>query len=116
MDIRNSILAESTEDYIGLWAILWNFRQYSGETNHFKLRCKTLELIKELLDGELIQAGTFVDGEFELWQLSVEDVIDRITSEWDALGRDPDIGEIAWFVATEKGEHEVQAKRDRPSP
>lgn len=111
--IRNSLLIESAEDYVGLWTIPRQLRLYSEETDELKLRRKTLQIIEELLNDELIQPGQFKDRNFELWKLSPVETIARIEAEWDALGRDPNIGEIVWFIATEKGEREVNLLRQK---
>jgi hypothetical protein len=36
---------------------------------------------------------------FVPWILPAEAAIGRIAVEWSALGREPDIGEIAWFTS-----------------
>ena len=111
--IRDSLLIESAEDYVGLWTIPVRIRLYSEETDEFKIRRKTLQIIEELLNDALIQPGQFTDRDFELWKLSPLETIARIEAEWDALGREPNIGEIVWFIATEKGEREVNSLKQK---
>ena len=48
------------------------------------------------------------DGEFEPWSLSVHETVDRINRESDAVGRDPNIGDILWFTSTEKGDTQAE--------
>ncbi|PSF35571.1 hypothetical protein C7H19_16325 [Aphanothece hegewaldii CCALA 016] len=105
MTIRDSILIECAEDYVGLWSIVWEFRNSGSETDVSEVRRKTIKLIEELLNDKLIEAGNFTkDGNFEVWKLPSTEIISQIKAEWDALGRYPSIGEIVWFVATEKEE------------
>jgi hypothetical protein len=105
MSIRESVLMEAVDDYVGLWSVAWEFREKEGEKEPIEIRRKTLETIKSLLEEELIQPGMFNQaGVFELWNLIPKRALERIESEWDALGREPTLGEIVWFVATEKGE------------
>ena len=111
--IRNSLLIESTEDYVGLWTIPRQLYLYSEEKDEFAVRRKTIQIIEELLNDELIQPGQFKDRKFEFWKLSPVETIARIEAEWDALGREPNIGEIVWFIATEKGEREVNLLRQK---
>jgi len=108
MNIRDSVLIETTEDDVGLWSIHWHYRESGRETDKSNTRRETLELVKDLLEEELIQAGQFKDGDFELWNLSPTETIARIETEWDALQRDPTLGDIVWFIATEKGEQEAK--------
>jgi hypothetical protein len=60
--------------------------------------------------GGLVQAGfPTPDGRgFEPWSLGPNAGIDRINSEWNALGREPKIGEVVWFNTTQKGEKEAE--------
>jgi hypothetical protein len=107
--IKDSILIECCEDYVGLWAIAWEFREIQKEKDASEIRRKTMQVVEELLNADLIQAGTFSeDGDFEVWKLQTPDILKRIESEWDVLRREPNLGEIAWFIATDQGEKEAK--------
>jgi hypothetical protein len=118
--VKRQVLREGTEDYVGLWSIIWQIRyilnhaQYPthGEdrADPMQVRRHTLALVQELLDQGLVKAGTPTpDGKgFKPWPLEPHDVVGRIQSEWDALGREPNIGEVVWFTATEKGPKELE--------
>ncbi|WP_218080291.1 hypothetical protein [Anthocerotibacter panamensis] len=106
--IRDSILIECSEDFVGLWSIAWRLRNRLKETDLFRIRQQTMQIVQDLLFADLIQAGTISDRELEVWEITPSEIISRIESEWDILGREPDIGEIVWFVATEKGEQEAE--------
>jgi hypothetical protein len=109
MSTRNSVLMECDEDYVGLWSILRDIYRDNLNIDSLKARRKTLDLIKELMQDKLIQPGMFTgNANFELWKLSPQETITRIEAEWDALGREPNIGEIVWFITTEKGEKVVK--------
>jgi hypothetical protein len=103
--VCDSILLEACEDYVGLWSVIWEFREIFKEAQESATRQKTIKVIKSLLEDDLIYAGQFnIDGEFERWDGTYFDVLSRIEAEWDELGREPEMGEIVWFEATEKGE------------
>ena len=105
MTIKEDILIECAEDYVGLWALAWEFRNADSKRDALEIRQKTIQLIKELLNDNLIKVGNFNVNEerfFEVWELSPTEIIKRIENEWDALGREPSIGEIVWFTAMEK--------------
>ncbi|MGP1386326.1 MAG: hypothetical protein ACTS2F_22390 [Thainema sp.] len=46
--------------------------------------------------------------EYKVWDLDIDSSIQRIETEWDELGREPNIGEIAWLETSEKGEKEAE--------
>lgn len=105
LKIKEKLLVESCEDYVGIWTIIWELRQESLENDELLIREKTVEILRYFLERKLIDIGNFDrDGKFVVWDLQSNQVIERIESEWNQLGREPNIGDIAWFVATEKGE------------
>ncbi len=115
MNVRNDILIECSEDYVGLWSIIHSIRfNNQQKLNASEVRNETIKLIENLLNDGLIQAGIFSDnGEFEIWELSTPKIIAKIQREWDALGRKPSIAEIVEFITTEKGDQEVKQLLDK---
>lgn len=60
----------------------------------------TLSVIKFALDSGDARAGAYPDekaGLREVWNESSDRVIARAKSEWEALGRAPQVGEILWL-------------------
>ena len=76
------------------------------------VRLRTISVVAELLKGGYACVGD-PDGRdgFAPWALTEEQALTRIEREWDALGREPDIAEIAWFGLTEKGEEYLAEPR-----
>ena len=111
--IRKSLIIECSEDHVGLWSIIWEFREIALEKSTLKRRQKTMSLVKQLLEEELIQAGILdlSNGQFQKWKLPTHEIISKIEKEWDNLGREPNIWEIVWFTATEKGRKEAARLR-----
>ena|SRR5712692_735747 len=121
--LKRDVLAECREDYVGLWSIIWRLRYaLNGETYPLReddradpseIRRLTLQLVQELLESGLVQAGLPTpDGkEFRPWPLTTREAITRINSEWNTLGREPNIGDLVWFTTTEKGDKELEALR-----
>lgn len=102
--IRNEFLDECREDYVGLWSLNWSVRNETGE-NPRTIRDITIGLLTKLLEEDLIKAGLPDEkGEFEEWHQSADEIIKRIQTDWDHLGREPDIGDIVWFTTSEKWE------------
>jgi hypothetical protein len=69
-----------------------------GVTGYAQLQATTLTLIKELMKNKIV-AGQFENHIFKKWECSVEEATARIERAWNALGREPNIGDIVWFVA-----------------
>lgn len=97
--IKAAIIAEAEEDFIGLWEIVREVRETTELNDEEAVRSATLAVVEDLVRGGQIRAGVLSGDGRELyeWAESAELVIERINREWLELGRDPNIGEIAWF-------------------
>jgi hypothetical protein len=110
-DFWDDFIVEGTEDYVGLWEIIHEFRAKYPETNQKQIQKMTLEAVREILDTGFMQIGMFDNGrdlEYKIWNLDIDDSIHRIETEWNELGRVPSIGEIAWLITSDKGEEEAR--------
>jgi len=113
--ISKEFLSECHDDYVGLWSLIWSIKNEMGETNPQNIRALTISLVTELLQQGLIEAGMpNSKGEFEGWQETPDEIIKRIEREWDQLGREPNIGEIVWFTASERGDSDA-GRKHKPS-
>ncbi|GFZ94127.1 hypothetical protein CYANOKiyG1_04810 [Okeania sp. KiyG1] len=106
-------IIEGTEDYVGLWQIIGRFREKFPQANSQEIKLMTLEATREILETGFMEIGMFeyVDKnnlEYQIWNLDIEGIINRIEREWDELGRIPSLGEIAWLITTKKGEKEAE--------
>jgi hypothetical protein len=97
IEVAELLSRELDEDYVGLWTVPWHLRRrLSGVSD------ETVRMIAETILRGLVESGLCVGelsestGVFEPWPSSSG--IDRAMQEWQALGRDPNIGEIAWVV------------------
>jgi hypothetical protein len=97
---RQHILDECREDYVGLWSIVREVQDIPIERS--KIVETTLALLRGLLVEGKIVAGTFHGERFQKWEMPVNSIIARIDLEWRKLGRDPNIGEIVWFTASDE--------------
>jgi hypothetical protein len=108
--IKNVLLTEGSVDYVGLWEAITHVEHGLKQTNPQKVREVTMDLIGELLLKGLMKAGDLNEtGEFVAWQLNPEEALKRIRDEWNALSREPDLGDIAWFVTTAVRDPQVRA-------
>jgi hypothetical protein len=96
---RKIVLDACVEDYTGLWLIVAKLREATGGAID---AAGILDILLGLLRENRIEAGMATrGGGFEPWTLSPEEAVARIAAEWKQLGRDPDLGDIVWFNATE---------------
>lgn len=103
-EVLDSLVEECQEDHLGLWRIVNAVRFDLGSTDPTQTRMLSLHLVRSLLQERGIQVGwPAPDGRhFLSWDLTPDQAIHRIESEWTALGRDPNIGELAWFTSAEQ--------------
>src|SRR5437899_3466058 len=103
-DVLESLAEECHTDHVGLWEIVDAVRFDLGSTNAFEIRALTLRLVRSLLSERGMQVGhPAPDGRhFVPWDLPPDQAVNRIEKEWSALGREPNIGEVAWFTSAEE--------------
>ncbi|MTD56096.1 hypothetical protein [Amycolatopsis pithecellobii] len=95
--VAEVISRELDEDYVGLWTLAWHLRRRLGSVSDVRIR----ELAEVILRGLAPSGVTVGDlsgetGIFDEWPEPAG--IERAISQWARLGRDPNIGEIAWLV------------------
>lgn len=100
-ELISELIAEAKADEVGLWLIISSLRDAGGITDPTQLRAATLNVVRRFLDsGEVAAAIYSQDGNgIAIWDIPTDDVIVRISTEWDALGREPNIGDVVIFVA-----------------
>lgn len=108
-EIQKDLLAEGLEDYVGLWAFVWCARERMGIEDPARRRSIAMGMVGQMLREGLMRPG---DPEpdysgFKLWELSTEESLSEIEREWDELGREPNIGEIAHFQITHRGKRRL---------
>ncbi|HET9909552.1 MAG TPA: hypothetical protein VFQ23_23090 [Anaerolineales bacterium] len=105
-NIEKEILGLCVDDDTGFWLIIKRIAKdsYSIVSVPESVRKKTMEVIRHLLQNQLIVAGNPNGPKFRACSLSTPDLIAYIVQEWDKLGSTPNIGDICWFRATPAGE------------
>ncbi len=102
-DVKRVLVEQARTDTVGLWTVVWDIEQaVPGVTPDETMRA-AIDVVREALEDESILVGDVVDTDEETatfipWRVSVELAIARIEHEWLSLGRNPDPGEVAWFV------------------
>lgn len=103
--LLESLREECKDDHVGLWRVVRAVREDLGVSRDSEVRRETGQVLRSLLNQQGMRVGRPTpDGRgFLAWQLPPEEAVQRILSEWDALGHDPDIGDVAWLTAEEQG-------------
>ncbi len=95
--VADKIRTELDDDYVGLWTVPWHLRRALPNASDDVVR----DLAEAILGG-LLGVGAVLgdlDGEagaFIPWLPS--GALDVAMTAWRALGRDPNIGEVAWLA------------------
>src|SRR5690348_1353207 len=100
-DVLESLIEECREDHVGLWRVVKAVRYDLGAMGGQDVRTMTLQLVRSLLQEPGMQVGhPAPDGRhFIAWGVPPDQAVSRIEREWAGLGREPDIGEVAWFTS-----------------
>jgi hypothetical protein len=97
-EVRDSLARNIELDEVGLWTVIFWFKNFAAEITAAEVRRRTLAILRELHGGGLLEAGDLgPDGRFVPWGYSTDATLIRIEEEWDALPREPRIGDVAWF-------------------
>src|SRR5262249_45760886 len=100
-DVLESLVEECHDDHVGLWRIGNAGRFDLGSTDPQEVRTQTLRLVRSLLHDRGMQVGHPAPNgrQFVPWNLPPDQAVRRIEEEWSALGREPNIGDVAWFTS-----------------
>jgi hypothetical protein len=87
-------------------------RHLGGSPSEADIIRATTEVIGDLLgSGYAIVGDGIRDDELlcvHSWRLSTADTIKWVEDEWRALGRPPNLGDVAWLELTDAGRAEAQ--------
>jgi len=101
--VKRVLVEEAQTDTVGLWAVLWEVKQCMPAVSPDEARIITLAAIRQALVEERVVAGQFIDHDedtvlFLPWPQPPDETVARIEREWLALGREPNLGDVVWFV------------------
>lgn len=84
---------------MGLWKIPWHIRRALPDAGDDEVREIAAAVLEALLNRD-VAVGNLNEttGTFIPW--AVANALERVMSAWRDLGRDPNIGEVAWLALT----------------
>jgi len=95
--VADRIRQELNGDYVGLWKLPWHLRRELPTATDDEIR----DMGEAILAG-LVKVGVVIgeidgtSGTFMPWTLA--GALDAAMNAWRLLGRDPNIGEVAWLA------------------
>jgi len=96
--VAELVRKELDEDFVGLWKIPWHVRHRSEISDDEAVQSISRMVLANLTaSGARLGALSAETGTFEVWEQQ-QGAIARVMREWKLLGRDPNIGEIAWLA------------------
>jgi hypothetical protein len=117
--LKLEILVRGQSDYTGFWELPRVLGRIAPNLDPDQVKYCVIGSVRSLATQGLIEIGgleRIATGEplveFVKWPVSVEQAIERIEAEWESLGREPHMGEIAWLLNTPSGNFAAQGLRD----
>jgi hypothetical protein len=100
-----SLLAEASEDNVGLWELAAYARGALREGTTSDVLAMVLDILGPLLLGGLMEAGGYSGpgSPFERWDFTPQAALGQVEAFWNGLGREPRLGDNVYFVATPLG-------------
>jgi hypothetical protein len=113
-EIEYSILAEGSEDFVGLWEVYEKVYAALAEPSPQKARLWTLSLVENWLARGLVSVGEpeSTGERFNSWPGSATELACRMADAWDRLEGEPFTGDVCWLIATPKGKEWVRQYRE----
>lgn len=95
--LKRDFLGSILDDYVGLWELVCHADR-AGIKNPQEMQRLILPFIFDMLSQGMIEAGVpFKGGDFKKSDGQPNELILKIKNDWDALGREPNPGEVIWF-------------------
>lgn len=100
----HGLIVEASDDVVPFSSVPWQLQQLRPPLDPSDVHAMALEVIRQALSREQVVVGQFeesnaVPSPFVRWSDSLDGSLERIEREWNALGRDVNPGEIAWFIS-----------------
>ncbi|MDA8439916.1 MAG: hypothetical protein M0Z51_13790 [Propionibacterium sp.] len=95
--VAEKLSRELDEDYVGLWKVAWHIRRAWPDGSDDQMRSLAASILTVLLTTGVRLGDLDADtGQFCPWPGS--NSVEAAIEAWARLGRDPNIGEVAWLA------------------
>ena len=100
----DNLLMRGTDDWIDASEVAGIAFEVGGAKSTDDVRLLALAVIRHVVQEGLVEVGDVTTDGFRRWSTSTNECIERVEREWNALGRNPRLSEIAWFQNTAAGD------------
>ncbi|MGE3312060.1 MAG: hypothetical protein AB7O66_19010 [Limisphaerales bacterium] len=106
MSLEHRILERGADDWMYLAEVASLVREAAPKADEAELRAKTLGIVRNLAGRGLLVLGDLSDpdGGFKAWTAPIEASMERIRTEWEALGTALSVGDVCWLANTPAGD------------
>ncbi len=94
------VLIEGLDDWVPIDQLVWAAREAVEDSPWKEL---FTELLKFLLESDLIQIGELAEDGFAQWKGDVDEVVQLVVDDLERLSWEPKLGSRAWIANTESG-------------
>jgi hypothetical protein len=98
------VVKRGLDDWIQAAEVAAVVQSANKQATSSDIRRVSLEVVAELVRGELMKAGDVTSDGFTEWSMTPAEAVERIVMAWNALGRSPELGEICWLANTKTGD------------
>jgi hypothetical protein len=102
--VIDELLLRGLDDWLQLAEVVSVVGSADPALSNDEKKVRTLEVVIEMLDGGLVEAGDVTADGFVSWQLSPTMAINTIVDRWSRLEGMPGIGEVCWLANTAAGD------------
>lgn len=96
--IVGDFVIEARRDTVGLWRIVNAVRHEFGEIEEDSVQPTSLKVVEGLLNHGAKVIDYYKERGWTTWpEEDTQTILARIKREWDALGQDPNLGDVCWF-------------------
>jgi hypothetical protein len=92
--VIDELLLRGLDDWLQLAEVVFVVGSADPALSKDEKKVRTLEVVSELLDGGLVEAGDVTANGFVSWRLSPTMAINTIIDRWSRLEDLPGIGEV----------------------
>jgi hypothetical protein len=106
--VIDELLLRGLDDWLQLAEVVFVVGSADPALSKDEKKVRTLEVVSEMLDGGLVEAGDVTADGFVSWRLSPTMAINTIIDRWSRLEDLPGIGEVCWLANTPAGDAAVR--------
>jgi len=96
--VANEIRSRGEDDWMMAAEVAWVAKSVGGAETLSEVRDVSTEVLGDVLRAGEMRIGTVTEEGFQPWEGTVEEWLQRVERQWDALGRLPEMGELFWLA------------------